>query len=603
MSLVPHHDGSARHVSDLAPTLGAGVSVWVRVPEDAGVARVYARTTPDAEPRFTEASLDRRTVGEQWWRAEIRVINPVTNYRFLLIDRNGGHRWLNALGTFDHDVPDDTDFRLVAHGEPPPWSGDAVIYEIFPDRFARSAAAARHPLPEWAIACDWDTPVIGRGPQTPYQFYGGDLDGIVEHLDHIEALGANTVYLTPIFPARSNHRYDAASFDHIDPLVGGDEALHRLAKAVQARGMRLIGDITTNHTGDSHPWFQAARAGGVEREMFYFDAQGEYESWCGVSTLPKLNWRSAELRRRFFAGPDSVTARWLDDFDGWRVDVANMTGRRGADDHTREVARLMRAAVDQARPDAMLVAEHAHDATADLDQGGWQGTMNYPGFLRPLWTWLRHDQLDLPDLLGVPGGVPRRGARAMVATMRQFAARRSWQALAHSWNLLGSHDSARIRTIVGDPARVEVAVGLLLTLPGVPMIFAGDEIGLTGVNGEDARRTMPWHRPDSWDHSTLDVYRRLIALRRASTALRHGGLRWLHADDESLAFLRDSDEETLLVYARRGTDPTGGPVRLTGIAATSAENIHGGAALPGPISPGPILLPPDGPTLQIWRLH
>ena len=195
----------------------------------------------------------------------------MTPYRFLL-DTDAGPRWLTALGLVAHDVPDATDFRLVAYEPPPSWAPDAVVYQIFPDRFARSAAADGRPLPDWAIPCDWDTPVIGRGPETPYQFYGGDLDGIIERLDHIESLGANTVYLTPIFPARSNHRYDASSFDHVDPLLGGDEALVRLSAAARGRGMRLLGDITTNHCGDAHPWFLAAAAddGAPEREMFYF---------------------------------------------------------------------------------------------------------------------------------------------------------------------------------------------------------------------------------------------------------------------------------------------------------------------------------------------
>ena len=111
--------------------------------------------------------------------------------------------------------------------------------------------------------------MIGRGPETPRQFYGGDLDGIAEHLDHIADLGANTVYLTPIFPARSNHRYDAASFDEVDPLLGGDAALDRLAGAVHERGMRLLGDITTNHTGDAHPWFT-----GMDRKDLYYVGSG-----------------------------------------------------------------------------------------------------------------------------------------------------------------------------------------------------------------------------------------------------------------------------------------------------------------------------------------
>jgi alpha-glucosidase len=326
---LPHHDGSPLHVSHSTPSLGDVVTVWVRTPVSAGVENVYVRSTPDAEPRMSAARRDRVQNGETWWRAEVNVRNPVTKYRFY-VDGPGGSRWLNARGLYARDVPDTHDFRLVAWDPPPARSLDDVVYQIFPDRFARSGSVDGRTPPDWAIPCDWDTPVIGRGPETPYQFYGGDLDGIASHVDHIAGLGVTTVYLTPIFPARSNHRYDAAAFDHVDPLLGGDAALARLAAVLHGRGLRLIGDITTNHCGDAHPWFAAARAGSaLEREMFYFDGSC-YECWAGVPSLPKFNWGSAELRRRFLAGPDSVIRRWLRPpygLDGWRVDVANMTTR------------------------------------------------------------------------------------------------------------------------------------------------------------------------------------------------------------------------------------------------------------------------------------
>lgn len=425
------------------------------------------------------------------------------------------------------------------------------------------------------------------------------MDGITERLDHLAQLGVNTLYLTPIFPARSNHRYDAAAFDRVDPLLGGDEALARLAAAVRGRGWRLLGDLTTNHCGDAHPWFTAAYADpeAPERELFYFDGD-DYESWWGVKSLPKLNWGSPLLRRRFLTGPDAVAVRWLRppyQLDGWRVDVANMTGRRGADDYAHDVASLLAATVRQARADALLVAEHAHDATGDLDRGGWHGTMNYSGFLRPVWSWLRAPDLDLPDFLGVPGGVPARPGPEVLATMRAFAALMSWRSLTTSWTLLGSHDTARIRTVVGTPQRGEVAAGLLLTLPGTPMIFAGDELGLHGVNGEDSRTPMPWHRPETWDRRTFGYYRELVALRHRTPSLRHGGLRWLHAEADALVFARETPTETVLVLARRAS---GEPLRLRWPAAA---NVYGGAADLEPDADGLVALPGDGPGFQVWR--
>ncbi|GHJ10252.1 alpha-glycosidase [Micromonospora humidisoli] len=619
MSLSPHHDGSALYVPEQEPVLGQRVPVFVRVPEGVDVRQVHVRTTGDGEPRFVAATVDRRDGHDVWWRADVEVRNPVSNYRFMLTGATGGYRWLNAAGQVDHDVPDHGDFKLVSHAPPPAWARDALIYQIFPDRFARSAAADGRTPPDWAVPCDWDTPVVGYGPQTPRQFYGGDLDGITERLDHLDRLGVNTVYLTPIFPARSNHRYDAAGFDTVDPLLGGDAALVRLADAVRARGWRLIGDITSNHTGDAHGWFTRALADAdaPERELYYFDVPtggGEptYESWNGVRSLPKLNWGSAELRRRFATDPDSLLRRWLRPpygLDGWRVDVANMTGRRGADAYTHEVARLLREVVTQTRADGLLLAEHGHDHTGDLDRDGWHGTMNYVGFTDPVWSWLRTGPGDagggepLPNFLGTPGGVRRRDAHAVLATMDSFRSLISWRSYTHSWQLLGSHDSARIRTVVGDAARQEVAAGLLATLPGTPVVFAGDEWGLTGGNGESSRTPMPWHRPQRRDAGTFAAYRALLALRRDTPELRHGGLRWVYADADTLVFLREATTGAVLVLARRAAGP---PVRLAGLPTTvpgpAGENLHGGAPALRPAADGGVTLPGDGPTFQVWRL-
>ena len=204
------------------------------------------------------------------------------------------------------------------------------------------------PTPDWAIPAEWTDPVDLVPPARSAQFYGGDLDGVREHLDHLEALGINLLYLTPFFPARSNHRYDASTFDHVDPLLGDDDALVRLVEAAHARGIRVIGDLTSNHSGDAHEWFRAAQADpdSPERSFYYLHDDGSYESWLGVPSLPKFDWKSPELRRRFIEGPESVVARFLAppfNLDGWRIDVANMTGRLGDEDLNESVRRTIRA--------------------------------------------------------------------------------------------------------------------------------------------------------------------------------------------------------------------------------------------------------------------
>ena len=260
----PHHDGSGRYVSNQAPRLGDRVDVLVRVPLDAGVEAVHVRTSPDGEATFTVARKVRTTGVDDWWRASLTCHNPVTNYRFLLTGGPTKYVWLNGTGVHERDVPDASDFRLVAHASPPPeWALGAVVYQIFPDRFARSKGADRHSTPEWAVPAAWSDPVDLSPKGVAHQLYGGDLDGITEHLDHLESLGVDVVYMTPFFPARSNHRYDASSFEQIDPLLGGAPALRRLTKAAHERGMKVMGDFTTNHTGNAHEWFlKAAGPGG-----------------------------------------------------------------------------------------------------------------------------------------------------------------------------------------------------------------------------------------------------------------------------------------------------------------------------------------------------
>ncbi|PZU40517.1 MAG: glycoside hydrolase family 13 protein, partial [Arsenicicoccus sp.] len=244
------------------------VSVRVRVPRAAGVSAVHVRTTPDGEQFFSDARVVHRTEDEDWWQGEVTCHNPVTTYRFLLesdAEDVPAYRWLNGTGVHLRDVPDTSDFRLVTHAPPPDWAQRAVVYQVFPDRFARDEAVEpvgdpggpRADLPGWAVPARWDDPVATGRDDNPVQVFGGTLDGAREHLDHLVDLGVDVLYLTPVFPARSNHRYDASTFEAVDPVLGGDAALLRLQEAAHECGIRVMGDITTNHTGDAHEWYAA----------------------------------------------------------------------------------------------------------------------------------------------------------------------------------------------------------------------------------------------------------------------------------------------------------------------------------------------------------
>ena len=287
------------YVDEEAPALGTNVTVRCRTARGDPVTEVWIRTTKDAEPTFHPCLATSARRDAVWWEGELPVLNPEAHYRFL-IRRADGYDWLTGAGVFDHDVPDAFDFRLSTHAIAPDWGRDGVVYQIFPDRFARSAAADERPVPEWAVPARWDDEVVfeGSDPRTPLQFFGGDLDGITDHLDHVAEVGADIVYTTPVFPGESNHRYNASTFDEVDPLLGGDAAYVRLAEAVHARGWRILGDLTTNHTGDTHEWFASALAGGEERDWYHFHPDGSYETWMGHHTLPKLNHANPSCARR-----------------------------------------------------------------------------------------------------------------------------------------------------------------------------------------------------------------------------------------------------------------------------------------------------------------
>lgn len=607
-----HHDGSPLYVSDSAPAFGDLVEVRLRTRRSQQPGTVVLRSVLDGEPVAVLAEVSQQDDEEVWWSATLDIHNRLTHYRWLLAGGDYRYTWLNASGEFDYDVPDADDFVITAAPPPPRWAATSVVYQVFPDRFARRAdddprAALTEkydrPLPDWAVPRDWGSRPEGRGPDTPVEYFGGDLDGLREHLDYIEGIGAQVVYLTPIFPAGSTHRYDATTFEAVDPLLGGDRALAALADAVHERGMHLLGDITLNHCGNHHDWFVRARAGlEPERGYFRFDDRLEhgYACWFGVPTLPKFDLTSPQLRTALISGDASVIRRWLkgpSGLDGWRVDVANMAGRMGSIDVTHEVAREVRQVMAEEGDDLLLLAEHGHDASADLDGDGWHGTMNYAAFTRPVWSWLRAPDFT-ETFLGLPVRTPVITGEQMVGSIRAFHGRIPWRSLLASWNLLGSHDTARIRTVVGTAERQVAAFAMAVGLPGVPMVFAGDEIGATGAWGEDSRTTFPWQDQAHWDLATLDAYRSLIDLRRTSPALASGGLRWVHVAADAVVFVREHPQDRILIAVSRNRSDAV-RVRLADLHAASAEPVFGfgGSTAAGHLA---IEMPHAG--AGIWRL-
>lgn len=556
MSLTPHHDGSELYVSHPHPQIGDAVILRVRIPQNYVFENVLIRFYQDGEPRSKILKKIKQNEIESWWQIKIVITNRVTRYRFLFAG-SGQYDWLTAAGFFNHDVHSNSDFRIIANDTHPSWLHESVFYQIFPDRFAKTYEKE---LPDWAVPRDWKLPPRFNTKYTGSEVYGGDFAGVREHLDHIQELGANGIYFTPFFPATSNHRYDATDFDRVDPLLGGDKEWFKLIKALRSRKMRVIGDITTNHVGSGHKWFIKAKRDkkSVERGFFFWTKQFKwgYVGWWDLASLPKLNFDSAQLRKRLYEGKNSVIKKWLSPkygLSGWRVDVSNMTGVYRERDLHDEVMQGVRKSLDEAHGDAWLVAENADFVSSDLEGNGWHGTMNYQGFFRPFAAWIGDSQHLVGGFQGLPIKAPQISGKQMVSTIANFNGSIPWNSLLSSMLLIDSHDTPRFRTIVNNDKRKHLAgVLFLLTYPGVPSIFMGDEIGLVGQTGEDSRRTIDWDDRSDWDYEFFEDIKPLVRLRRKSSALKLGGLRWVAVEDDFIAYLRESKTETLLVVISRG---------------------------------------------------
>lgn len=419
----------------------------------------------------------------------------------------------------------------------PAWVVDAVFYQIFPDRFARSDR-----LPKPARLESWDSPPTRHG------YKGGDLLGVVEHLDWLEDLGVNALYLNPIFQSASNHRYHAYDYFRVDPMLGGNEAFDDLVAAAHRRGMRVVLDGVFNHTGRGFFPFHDVLENGTDSPYFdWFTIHGTpvnaydlsrppgYEAWWRLHALPKLNTANPVVREYLMG----VAEHWIRrGADGWRLDVPEEIDTPGFWEEFRSRVRAV-------NPEAYLVGEIWRPAPEWTVNGErFDGVMNY-ALTEAVLRFAAGPRVDsgvvAPVNLTLQPPLDAAGYRAVIDDLLA-----AYPPDAHrgNLNLLGSHDTARVLSMVGeDASSVVLAALLLFTFPGAPCIFYGDEIGLTGHHDPGARVAFPWHRPESWNRELSTAFRELVALRRSLPALRRGEYRHLGAEGAVYAFARDLPDE------------------------------------------------------------
>jgi neopullulanase len=420
----------------------------------------------------------------------------------------------------------------------PEWVKDAVFYQIFPDRFARSPT-----VPKPRNLEPWDS------PPTRYGFKGGDLLGIVEHLDYLQDLGITALYLNPIFQSAANHRYHTYDYYEVDPLLGGNGAFRTLLEESHRRGMRIVLDGVFNHAsrgffqfnhilenGAASPYLDWFIINGWPLHAYDQDRAPNYAAWWGLHALPKFNTDVGEVREFLFG----VAAHWVQQgIDGWRLDVP---GEIRDDEFWREFRRRVKGV----NPDAYIVGEIWHDARHWLQGDQFDAVMNYL-FTKACLSFFVGRELNLALTSGV-GYYPIQPVTAdgFAWAIDDLLGLYPSQVTQAQLNLLDSHDTARLLTLAGnDESALRLAWLFMMSYPGAPCIYYGDEIGMVGGKDPDCRRAFPWDERQ-WNRHLRDYVKGCIALRKAHPALRRGDFRRLYAQGQVYAFARQLGEQSLI---------------------------------------------------------
>lgn len=489
-----------------------------------------------------------------------------------------------------------TGYDLRVAVDTPAWVRDAVFYQIFPDRFARSPT-----VPKPGPLEPWDAPPTREG------FKGGDLVGIAERLADLADLGVTALYLTPVFMSASNHRYHAYDYLRVDPLLGGDDALRLLVDRAHERGMRVVLDGVFNHCGRGFWQFHHVLETGADspyRDWFHLDpevlagtrelnaypdragaapaAPLGYAAWWDIPALPKFDTDTPAVREYLLG----VAEHWIRfGIDGWRLDVPEEI-----DDPT--FWREFRSRVRAVRPDAYLVGEIWHEAHEWLAGDRFDAVMDYP-LAEAILSFTAGEHL-ARDVVAFHDEY-RRHVRpidgpAFARELERILALYDPAVTAAQLNLIGSHDTPRFRTLAGgDLAAVRLATILQATLPGAPCIYYGDEIGMEGGPDPDSRRAYPTDEA-AMDLALRDFVRAALRLRHREPALRRVGYRTLAAADGALAFLRTDGPDALVVALNAGE----AAVDLVVEAAELAGRRLAAEPLPGWTPAGAIEASSDG---------
>ncbi|MGA9397337.1 MAG: glycoside hydrolase family 13 protein [Anaerolineaceae bacterium] len=404
----------------------------------------------------------------------------------------------------------------------PSWIYDSIFYQIFPDRFANGDTSND---PAGVLA--WDAAPSIHG------FHGGDLQGIVKHLDYLLELGINAIYLNPIFLSPSTHRYNTVDYYQIDPKLGKMADFTQLIKTAHENGVHVVLDGVFNHTGRGFFAFNdilenqehSAYKEWYTINHFPVDAYSpgdavDYHAWWKFKSLPKLNTRNPVVRKYIF----DVARYWIEmGADGWRLDVPNEINDDAFWAEFRQV-------VKKANPEAYLLGEIWEADPRWVGEGHFDGLMNYP-LREAIFSFMNQ----------------RSSAAEYASKLESLLGRYPMDNVYAMYNLSGSHDVDRLWTSMGgDIKRIKLVFLALFSFPGIPAVYYGDEIGMSGGKDPDCRKAFIW-QSERWNQELREWVKKLIAVRKSQDALKKGDFQRLHEEDRFMVFMRKLHDRQIIV--------------------------------------------------------
>lgn len=503
------------------------------------------------------------------WTAAFALDDPdLYFYFFQITTKNESFRLLKQGDDTNMEEGDWWQVSVIAEEFAVPSALEgAVMYQIFPDRFAKAGQADLHDKlqPYWIHSSTHDVPVWQpneRGEVTNNDFFGGNFAGMCEKLDYLHDLGVEVLYLNPIFMAWSTHRYDTYDYARIDPMLGTEDDFRHFCNEAHERGMKVILDGVFSHVGDRSPYFQSAISdpNSPYRSWFQFQHYPDrYTSWWGITTLPCVNKMDPAFLDYIIDGPYSIAVRWLmAGADGWRLDVV--------DELPDEFVLRLRRRIRQVKPGAILIGEVWEDASNKIAydrrrryfvDNELDGVMNYP-LQKAIFRYVRREN-DGAEF----------GQQVMT-----LAENYPPHVLNACMNLLSTHDTPRAINALLDPhdgsrddlARrhfspeqitwgkelLRLAAFLQFTMPGAPCIYYGDEAGMTGYRDPFNRGFYPWGEEDV---NLQAFYRALARLKRENPALKTGRVEVITASNGRVQFLRQSAGQTAMVFCNASREP------------------------------------------------